>query len=438
MDVINKKGFTLLVFILLAGCVHCFAQSKPATGNNSRPRFYFDNPITLDSLTKYVHGHSKIRFSFNSSKVKGSKIVNLKKGTYTLESLLQQIQKHTSLYYSMHNGYVIFQDNPPKQKTVTVKPPAPKETVAAHRKPLNKPINKTNNQRLTPATKPPAVIKAAQSDTGKTTVFDTTTIHRDSVINSQPAITEKAPTPAPTPAKKNTGAARTQNNSTGNNDGAADLHWQFGLQWKSAVPLYGTKYYFTGTNASSQPYNVLIPGAWVSALFNGKHEIMLLVKPAEWYDYNKKLIGIDSTYETTNRGRVRVLRNTRLVKTGNLYTGLQYNYHINEHLIAGAGIGYYFMGKHLVYRQTFRADSFGKEWDSVYNAKSSDTIAGKYLASSFITGKVEIAYSFGSFNVGATVLMPLTKPLTDKSTNKSHPLNVQIFIRWKIKRAEDE
>jgi hypothetical protein len=281
-----------------------------------------------------------------------------------------------------------------------------------------------------------------QGDTGKITISDTTTIHRDSsVANNQPVVNNQAapakPSAPPSSASKKNTAAGTQNNSTAHN-GTTGLHWQFGLQWKSAVPLYGTKYYFTGTNTRSEPYNVLIPGIWFSTISGGKHELMLMVKPAEWYYYNNKQVGIDSGYRMGRLGRARVYRHITLVKTGNLYAGLQYNYHINDHWIAGAGIEYHFMGKNLVYQQTYATDTFGLVSDSLYNAKISDTIAGKFFRSSFITAKAEVAYSFGSIDLGATLLMPLTTPLTGKSTNKSRPLNVQIFVRWKIKRSENE
>jgi len=444
MDVINKKDPILLVLILLVACGNCFAQSKHGAGSNSRPRFYFDNPITLDSLTKYVHSHSKIRFSFNSSKVKGSKMINLQKGTYTLESLLQQIQKHTSLYYSIHNGYVIFQDNPPKYKGYNITLPGPRKTVAAHHTLLPKPNNKTNNYKHSSETKPLPVANTAPADTGKTTIRDTTISHDTTTISkdSKPVVPAKVSSQSKTSdipgittataAKKNTAAIRSKNNSTGGN-GTGWWWWQFGLQWKSAVPLYGGKYYFTGANASSQPYNVLIPCVWLSALFGDKHELMLLVKPAEWYDYNKKVVGVDSVY----LGGLRLVKYTTLVKTSNLYASLQYNYHINERWTVGAGIGYHFSGKDLVYQQTFATDTFGIVSDTLYDGKSGGSIAGKYLASSFITGKAEVAYNFGSLSVGATLLMPLTKPLTDKSMNKSHPLNVQIFVRWKFRREEE-
>ena len=58
------------------------------------------------------------------------------------DSLLQQIRNNTSLYYSMYNGYVIFQDNPSKPKTNT--PPVVK--TSKPKAPAPKPKNKTRGE----------------------------------------------------------------------------------------------------------------------------------------------------------------------------------------------------------------------------------------------------------------------------------------------------
>ncbi|HEY1201779.1 MAG TPA: STN domain-containing protein, partial [Niastella sp.] len=145
MDVINKGFTALLVLILFTAADNACAQARQTP-------FYFDKPITLDSLTKYVHSRSKLRFSFNSTKVKGTQLIDLKKGAYSIDQLLQQIRKNTSLYYAMRNGYVIFQDNPPKlkitpptvTKPVTTKPPVPKATTTTPQKPAPQlPVIKT-------------------------------------------------------------------------------------------------------------------------------------------------------------------------------------------------------------------------------------------------------------------------------------------------------
>jgi len=113
MGLINKciPEWYILLVLMIPGV--SLAQRKGPAPGSRRSFLYFDKPITLDSLTRFVHSHSSTRFAFNSSKVKGSKVINLKKGTYTMGMLLQEIRRNTSLYYLRYNGYVIFQDNPP-------------------------------------------------------------------------------------------------------------------------------------------------------------------------------------------------------------------------------------------------------------------------------------------------------------------------------------
>lgn len=487
MDVINRYFSALLVLILLTAV-------DDACGQNKQAPFYFDKPITLDSLTKYVHSHSKVRFSFNSTKIKGGQLIDLKKGAYTIDQLLQQIRKNTSLYYAMRNGYVIFQDNPPKQKItspaiskpVITKPPAPKATITSTQKPV-------------PKLQPAPVVMAQHNDSVKikadsthipdsikvflpiqrqvqpyvetddntttknikgfhlnlsfgrkpidTTIRDTTivdTSNLNNIIRKTIAINTtiafKSDT-TPVEKKKKERIKRSSIPIRIYDDVATAWNWQYGLQWKSTMPLTGSKYYFTGTNTRSEPYNLLIPGIWLSTTVNSKHELMLLVKPAEWYYFNDKVFRKDTSQLVDHSDSIIKIINsrkaTRLIKTGGWYGSLQYNYHLNENWSIGAGIGYHLRVPGLAYQQVFKNLSDTLVTDSLYSMeKGAET--DKYLASSFITGKLEIAYRFKAWDVGATLLMPLTDAFTDKSLNKSRPLNVQLFVRWRIKRNEEE
>jgi len=75
--------------------------------------------ITLDSLTNYVHRNTGIRFSFNSAKVKGNKLITFPAKNYTIDQLLKHLQQATSLYYFSYKSYIIFQETPPKHKQTT-------------------------------------------------------------------------------------------------------------------------------------------------------------------------------------------------------------------------------------------------------------------------------------------------------------------------------
>jgi hypothetical protein len=486
MDVINRGLSALFALILLTAFENTFAQNKPNASASQEASFYFNKPITLDSLTKYVHSRSNLRFSFNSTKVKGAQLIDLKKGAYTIDQLLQQIRKNTALYYAVYNGYVIFQDNPPKQKTtapavikpVTTKPPARKETKTLKPKSVQIAAKEIQTVPVTNAPKPntaktiadsthlPDSIKVllpilkrdrsiVESDDSSATKnkqglsgrlnfsfgrkpIDTTlidTLHKkDTPVVVPPAVT-------PVAAKKKEREKRTAEPARVYDDVGTAWNWQYGLQWKANIPLYGSKYYFTGTNTRSEPYNLLIPGIWLSTTVNNRHELMLLVKPAEWYFYNNKVFRKDTSQVIDNSDStpktIRSRKTTSLIKTGGWYGSLQYNYHINEHWLIGAGIGYHLRVRGLAYQKAFRNLSDTLVTDSLYSMeKGAET--DKYLSSSFITGKLEVAYHFNALDVGTNLLMPLTDAFTDKSLNKSRPLNVQLFVRWRIKRNEEE
>lgn len=371
-----------------------------------------------------MHSRSKIRFSFNSTKVKGDNLINLKKGAYTIELLLQQIRNSTSLYYSMFNGYVIFQDNPPKQKKapppvvkkLPVKPPPSKEHIISSPRPEREEVNAQFS--------PVLVSRAAAVDSG---------------IHINIPVAGNHPLPKSKRSRAAIEAAAAAAAAAGNDN--AGLRWQYGLQWKGTLPLYGTKNYFTGPNNHSQPYNLLIPGAWVSATFNNKHELLFLVKPAEWYMSNKKLFDSTHGFQMIGFDTVGTRRSNTLVKTGGLYAGLQYNYHINDNWIVGAGIGFQSRGKALIFRQTQRLGDTAHSSpipDSLFSLAKNDSLANRFLKPYMITARFEVAYSFGTIDIGGTVLMPLTSPFNGNSRNQSRPLNMQVFVRWRINGGREE
>jgi hypothetical protein len=145
-------GMALLVLVVLLS-PRASAQSRSVSLSGS---------ISLDSLTRYVHRHTGIRFSFNSSKVKGNKQIGFPAGKYSLEKLLVHIKQKTSLYYSMYRGYVIFQDNPPVKKDPPTNPPKKPALKNGTRQPaIAAPKKRIQKTKAT-------VVAATNSDTAKT------------------------------------------------------------------------------------------------------------------------------------------------------------------------------------------------------------------------------------------------------------------------------
>lgn len=102
-----------IIFFAIAPLQLIYAQNPLQQSSSYKANLQLEGKISLDSLTRYVHIHTGIRFSFNSGKVNGNKEIFFPKGEYSFTQLLEHIKKTTSLYCTLFNGYVIFQDNPP-------------------------------------------------------------------------------------------------------------------------------------------------------------------------------------------------------------------------------------------------------------------------------------------------------------------------------------
>jgi hypothetical protein len=250
---------------------------------------------------------------------------------------------------------------------------------------------------------------------------------------------------APVSKKEEREIARSNRHSGYANYGQSggSWHWQFGLHWKVAIPLKGGGYYFTGPNSRSQPYNPFIPGIWLSR-HNDQDEILLLVKPAEWTVYGDNLIKADSSIRKFGSDSfpsyVPIRKTTSFIKSGGIYAGLQYNYHLNESFVIGAGIGYQTLGQTLMLQQTKRivdTGTYGKTIPDTLFTKKGDSLTNRSLRSSLILAKFEVAYKLGTVDLGVAVLLPLTSPFTSQSKAQGKPLNVQLFVRWRLKREED-
>lgn len=93
------------------------AQKKPSPGYRTSTTFPIPGPLTLDSLTSFIHHRSRIRFSFNSRKIQGDRVISFTRGGYSLSQILKQVRQGTGLYYFSFKDHIIFQDNPPVKRS---------------------------------------------------------------------------------------------------------------------------------------------------------------------------------------------------------------------------------------------------------------------------------------------------------------------------------
>ena len=451
----TKIYFIIIIFIFSVIMQKpCFAQIRGQQLTVYKGSFPLNGRITLDSLIRYVHRLSGMRFSFNSTKVKGSTEINFQKKDYSFPELLERIKKTTSIYYTFYNGYVIFQDNPPRQKSFSVTQknkninPAPRKEIMLYSQnniagKLKKMKIKNEIKKISGNDEP--VIKAAvgkqqtsQIDSANNNTYwqlqniDSSLQKSKNSSNNIPKNNEvivDSTSNSMDTAFKNIPASNTADKPGSNSENEIGNNLHFGLQWNITLPLQGTNNYFTGTNGKSQPYYLLIPGVWVSRFFNREQEIMLQTTPTHQYFTGNKTL--DTSIVGGLPGDLSgVIISTNLSKTISVATGLQYNYYINAKWEIGAGIFYNWQYNALLNKQVINRFDGSVISDSLYGIVRSSA-DWQYLSSSFITAKLEFAYRFNKFQAGCSVLVPFSS-LSSNKDNSIRPINGQLFFRWRI------
>ena len=205
----------------------------------------------------------------------------------------------------------------------------------------------------------------------------------------------------------------------------------YGLQWNIAIPLQGTKNYFTGTNGSSQPYVALLPDLWLSKQIGKKQEILLTLHLSNLYAAGEKQLtaakGALSIIDTTT-----VIKSISLIKSSGFTAGLQYNFNFSKHWGIGTGINYNLLNRALIKEKTtgFYTGTVLSEFTMVAAKNGSNWL---YLNSSFFTGKIELSYYLGKIKIGSALFVPLSN-ISSVPGNNIKPVNGQLFLRWRLKK----
>ena len=202
----------------------------------------------------------------------------------------------------------------------------------------------------------------------------------------------------------------------------------YGLQWDVSAPIQGTTNYFTGSDGKSKPYNILIPQLWLSKELSGKSKIFFKINVNQQYVAgNKKLAAdtaappLDSTYHKTT-----------LLKTGGYSATLQYSYSPHKNWGTSVGVTYSVNRNALLNKReisTYRGDI---ESDIIYGIKRSSA-DWHYIKNNQLSGNAELYYIFKKFNIGASIYLPFSN-IPIYGNKNVHPVNVQFFLRWNIKK----
>ncbi|MBS1509887.1 MAG: hypothetical protein JST86_03550 [Bacteroidetes bacterium] len=422
------------MFVLLTGHHQLAGQNKPG------PIFSVTGTVTLDSLTRYVHRISGIRFSFNSTVVNGSKLISFPAHRpYSLDALLQQIKKTTSLYYSFYNGYVIFQDTPPKKKVPEQDPtpanPLQQVKPAAVKTAMQQP--RINKASILPQQK--AVVQK------KVTGFNGKPEEDNSKTELKKKFAEKISTNSYSllyftagdlnkPVLQQSNTVKIQSLEVLPQDSIKAKHktrpnahrqLQYGLQWEWPLPLQGTTYYFTGANGKSQPFVFLLPGIFVEKKIGARHYVsskLLLLR----HQFAEQNVLSATIADASNLDTAKVLTQTTLLKTYGFEAGLDYQYHINTNWLMGLGVQYNAQSKALLLNQKLllRDGTLLQETLATIQKGASEWAP---LNNYFISVHASAGFVLKKKQVGIEASLPVTSMA---KTVPVKPPAILLYVRW--------
>lgn len=411
------------------------AQKTMQQPSAYRGYFHLDGRLTLDSLTRYVHRLSGMRFSFNSSKVKGSKEIHFPKGDYSFTQLLEQIRKTTSLYYSFYQGYVIFQDNPPRKGTTPVAATTQKRTPPAPA-PRPKPVPVSPVSQAGSAKQPQSLAQQTVEPRDTAAVSKPQVTHPndpmnavDTVAAQTPALMQSMP-PAKDSAiiKDTTFPKQVQSPAGDNKNNNLLLGVHLGLQWNVHLPVQGIAYYLTGMDGQPAPWQALLPGFWLSYAIRDKGEWMLQISPFATYQAGQKILASERT-SLPPPDSFTVKRETLLIKSRGIAMGIQYNHRLDEHWFVGGGVQLQWQQKALIRKTEVRVSDGAIRADTL-GGISRSSADWSNLAASFLTAKLELGYRAGKMETGILFQLPINSMISE---NSLRPLNGMVFLRWRIR-----
>jgi len=202
------------------------------------------------------------------------------------------------------------------------------------------------------------------------------------------------------------------------------LHVMAGLQWQAQLPFSGAQHYFAGPNTTSQPYRLLIPGAWVGFEFE-KNLFTLEVNPFATTVYNPK------PFVTTTEinGQTEITKVKSLNKLFGLTASIRYSYNVKGNWWAGGGIQGGTMNKGVATVLTETDNNGTKMYSTSFARLETSDIAA--LTKFKIRTDAEVLYRAPKWQAGLRAGIYFT-PVTTSYTTQKNPLELSLFYRWQI------
>lgn len=195
-----------------------------------------------------------------------------------------------------------------------------------------------------------------------------------------------------------------------------------GLEWNATSSFKDTKYLLPGSDSTSKPYLLLIPGLWISKDLDEKQSVTASFFVSQQYFAGNKLIKqtLDSTIKD-------LFYNTHMIKAVGINLSLQYNYQVFSNLAFSAGLGYSKLNAAL-FQESMKNYAGEVLPISMLYLKRPDL--SSLVQTNLVTLKAGFIFNPGRFQLGANLIMPLTN--VSATSLPLRTLNGQLFFRVRL------
>lgn len=199
--------------------------------------------------------------------------------------------------------------------------------------------------------------------------------------------------------------------------------WHVGLEWNAASAFNSAKYVLKGTDSTSKPYLLLIPGIWISKDITENQLLRLSFYANQpFYGGLKRVqrIGADSSFFHDN---------ISLIKATGINLALEYEYRLFQKTMASAGFSYSPLRKALAQDDYENYQGIVIPGPKLVLNKQN---INQYMKTNLFMFKTGLTFSPGRYQFGVNMLIPLSN-LSLTTTSSLKTLNGQFFFRLTVK-----
>lgn len=436
MDVI--KLFVFKGLFVIALFFPALTMAQKAIGGEKGHIFALKGNITLDSLTRYIHRNSGVRMAFNSSKIKGSKIVHFPPGNYSFSEVLHCLGKATGLLYNSYKGYVIFKE---AEKKTTAHKSLAKPILSAKsnssirnktqdKKVVSKKINSSKPVNKDTIVNVQVKIEAKTIDTA-TSLNGMGMAKKDVPMIRDTFIIEKE-TPEELNQKRNSTllqADKAQNENPSKVEPSRKIKMLYAIEWMIPIPIKGIKNYFIGTNTKTKIWMPILPAFITGVELNPKLLLTANIKPLRWFCTNSNVLS--DSIATQPRDTNRITHYTSyLQKLQVTSIGLNTNWLIKERWTVSIGANYNKVHSALIQNKNTILQTGKVDVDTLTSLNKGKAGWDK-IKKSFFAFNMEFSYTLNQLQIGLCINTPFTK-ITDDKLRPLALINTSTFIKWNI------